>query len=166
MKQIILLKKKIDSANWFIDAIKQRSVTIKKVTKSIISYQKKYFTFEGDRELSPMILEDIANDINMDISTISRVTNGKYVQMPWGVKELKTFFTVGIKMKNGKEVSNTILKKELIKLIDDENKQSPYTDDQLSEILNDKGYLIARRTVAKYRELLKFPTSRLRKTII
>ena len=166
MKQIILSKKKIDSANWFIEAIKQRSATIKKVTKSIISYQKKYFTFEEDRELAPMILEDIANDINMDISTVSRVTNGKYVQMPWGVKELKTFFTVGIKMKNGKEVSNTILKKELIKLIDNENKQSPYTDEQLTKMLNDKGYLIARRTVAKYRELLKFSTSRLRKTII
>jgi len=160
------IKKKIDSAKWFIDAIKQRSITIKKVTKSIISFQKKYFTFEEDRELSPMILEDVANDIKMDISTVSRVTNGKYVQMPWGVKELKTFFTVGIKMKDGKEVSNTILKKEIIKLIDDENKQSPYTDEQLAEILNDKGYLIARRTVAKYRELLKFPTSRLRKTII
>ena len=160
------IKKKIDSARWFIDAIKQRSITIKKVTESIINHQKKYFTFEEDRELDPMILEDIANDINMDISTVSRVTNGKYVQMPWGVKELKAFFTVGIKMKNGKEVSNTILKKELIKLIDDEDKQSPFTDDQLAEILNNKGYLIARRTVAKYRELLKFPTSRLRKTII
>ena len=160
------IKKKIDSARWFIDAIKQRSITIKKVTESIINHQKTYFTFEEDRELSPMILEDIANDINMDISTVSRVTNGKYVQMPWGVKELKAFFTVGIKMKNGKEVSNTILKKELIKLIDDEDKQSPFTDDQLAEILNNKGYLIARRTVTKYRELLKFPTSRLRKTII
>ena len=160
------IKKKIDSARWFIDAIKQRSITIKKVTESIINHQKTYFTFEEDRELDPMILEDIANDINMDISTVSRVTNGKYVQMPWGVKELKAFFTVGIKMKNGKEVSNTILKKELIKLIDDEDKQSPFTDDQLAEILNNKGYLIARRTVAKYRELLKFPTSRLRKTII
>ena len=160
------IKKKIDSARWFIDAIKQRSITIKKVTESKINHQKKYFTFEEDRELDPMILEDIANDINMDISTVSRVTNGKYVQMPWGVKELKAFFTVGIKMKNGKEVSNTILKKELIKLIDDEDKQSPFTDDQLAEILNNKGYLIARRTVAKYRELLKFPTSRLRKTII
>mgnify|MGYP001316717433 CR=1 FL=1 len=160
------IKKKIDSAIWFIDAIKQRSITIKKVTESIINHQKKYFTFEEDRELDPMILEDIANDINMDISTVSRVTNGKYVQMPWGVKELKAFFTVGIKMKNGKEVSNTILKKELIKLIDNEDKQSPFTDDQLAEILNNKGYLIARRTVAKYRELLKFPTSRLRKTII
>ena len=160
------IKKKIESARWFIDAIKQRAITIKKVTESIINHQKKYFTFEEDRELDPMILEDIANDINMDISTVSRVTNGKYVQMPWGVKELKAFFTVGIKMKNGKEVSNTILKKELIKLIDNEDKQSPFTDDQLAEILNNKGYLIARRTVAKYRELLKFPTSRLRKTII
>ncbi len=160
------IKKKIDSAKWFIDAIKQRSITIKKVTESIINHQKKYFTFENDRELSPMILEDIANDVNMDISTISRVTNGKYVQMPWGIKELKTFFTVAIKMKDGNEVSNTILKKELIKIIDSEDKLSPYTDDQLAEILNNKGYLIARRTVAKYRELLRFPTSRLRKTII
>ena len=86
------IKKKIDSARWFIDAIKQRSITIKKVTESIINHQKKYFTFEEDRALNPMILEDIANDINMDISTVSRVTNGKYVQMPWGVKQLKDFF--------------------------------------------------------------------------
>ena len=159
------IKNKIDSARWFIDAIRQRSVTVKKVTESIIKNQKNYFNFE-DRELEPMILEDIANEINMDISTVSRVTNGKYVQMPWGIKELKFFFTVGIKMKNGKEVSNTILKKELIKIIDNEDKQTPYTDEELTEILNNAGYLIARRTIAKYRELLKFPTSRLRKTII
>ena len=113
-----------------------------------------------------MILEDIANDIQMDISTISRVTNGKYVQMPWCVKELKSFFTTAIKMKDGTTVSNTILKKEIINLIDDENKKSPYTDEELMNILNEKGYVMARRTVAKYRELLKFPTSRLRKTII
>ena len=160
------IKKKIDSAKWFIDAIKQRSITIKKVTMSIMNHQKKYFTFDKDRELEPMILEDIAKDIDMDISTISRVTNGKYAQLPWGVKELKTFFTVGIKMKGGAEVSNTVLKKEIIKLIDNEDKQLPFTDDQLTIILNNKGYLIARRTVAKYRELLKYPTSRLRKTIV
>ena len=160
------IKKKIDSAKWFIDAIKQRSITIKKVTMSIMNHQKKYFTFDKDRELEPMILEDIAKDIDMDISTISRVTNGKYAQLPWGVKELKTFFTVGIKMKGGVEVSNTVLKKEIIKLIDNEDKQLPFTDDQLTIILNNKGYLIARRTVAKYRELLKYPTSRLRKTIV
>jgi len=159
------IKNKISSAQWFIDAVKQRFVTIRKVVQSIINHQSSYFNFE-DRKLSPMILEDIANDIQMDISTISRVTNGKYVQLPWGTKELKSFFTTAIKMKNGSEVSNTVLKKEIINLIDKENKQAPYTDEELMHILNKKGYLLARRTVAKYRELLKFPTSRLRKTII
>ena len=161
----IFIKNKIEAAQWFIDAVKQRFVTIRKVVESIINRQKSYFSFE-DRKLTPMILEDIANDVQMDISTISRVTNGKYVQMPWGAKELKSFFTTAIKMNDGSEVSNTILKKEIINLIDSEDKKTPYTDEELMNILNKKGYVMARRTVAKYRELLKFPTSRLRKTII
>ena len=148
-----------------IDAVRQRFVTIRKVVESIIKRQKSYFNFE-DRKLTPMILEDIANDVQMDISTISRVTNGKYVQMPWGTKELKSFFTTAIKMNDGSEVSNTILKKEIINLINSENKKTPYTDEELMNILNKKGYVMARRTVAKYREILKFPTSRLRKMII
>ena len=159
------VKNKISTAQWFIDAVRQRFVTIRKVVESIIKHQKTYFNFE-DRKLTPMILEDIATDIGMDISTISRVTNGKYVQMPWGTKELKRFFTTAIKMVDGTIVSNTILKKEIINLIDRENKKKPYTDEELMNILNKKGYVMARRTVAKYREMLKFPTSRLRKTII
>tara|TARA_Y100000590_G_scaffold427823_1_gene538448 strand:- start:1844 stop:3202 length:1359 start_codon:yes stop_codon:yes gene_type:complete len=159
------IKNKINTAQWFIDAVRQRFVTIRKVVESIIRHQQTYFNFE-DRKLTPMILEDIATDIEMDISTISRVTNGKYVQMPWGTKELKSFFTTAIKMKDGTIVSNTILKKEIINLIDGENKKKPYTDEELMNILNKKGYVMARRTVAKYREMLKFPTSRLRKTII
>jgi len=159
------IKNKINSAQWFIDAIQQRFVTIRNVVESIIKHQSTYFNFE-DRVLKPMILEDIANDISMDISTVSRVTNGKYVQMPWGVRELKSFFTSSIKMNDGAEVSSTILKKEIINLIDSENKKKPYTDEEIMHILNEKGYVMARRTVAKYRELLKYPTSRLRKTII
>jgi len=159
------IKNKINSAQWFIDAIQQRFVTIRNVVESIIKHQSTYFNFE-DRVLKPMILEDIANDISMDISTVSRVTNGKYVQMPWGVRELKSFFTSSIKMNDGTEVSSTILKKEIINLIDSENKKKPYTDEEIMHILNEKGYVMARRTVAKYRELLKYPTSRLRKTII
>ena len=159
------IKNKINSAQWFIDAIRQRFVTIRKVVESIIKHQDSYFHF-GDRVLKPMVLEDIASDIKMDISTVSRVTNGKYVQMPWGAKELKSFFTAAIKMKNGEEVSNTILKKDIINLIDGEDKKKPYTDEELMHLLNEKGYIMARRTVAKYRELLKFPTSRLRKTIL
>jgi RNA polymerase sigma-54 factor len=159
------IKNKINSAQWFIDAIQQRFVTIRNVVESIIKHQSTYFNFE-DRVLKPMILEDIANDISMDISTVSRVTNGKYVQMPWGVKELKSFFTSSIKMNDGTEVSSAILKKEIINLIDSENKKKPYTDEEIMHILNEKGYVMARRTVAKYRELLKYPTSRLRKTII
>ena len=159
------IKNKINSAQWFIDAVRQRFVTIRNVVDSIIKHQSTYFNFE-DRELKPMILEDVATDINMDISTVSRVTNGKYVQMPWGVKELKSFFTSSIKMIDGTEVSSTILKKEIINLIDNEDKKKPYTDEDIMNMLNKQGYVMARRTVAKYRELLKFPTSRLRKTII
>ena len=159
------IKNKITAAQWFIDAIQQRFVTIRNVVESIIKHQSTYFNFE-ERQLKPMILEDIAKDINMDISTVSRVTNGKYVQMPWGVKELKSFFTSSIKMEDGTEVSSAILKKEIINLIDSEDKKKPYTDEEIMTALNQKGYVMARRTVAKYRELLKFPTSRLRKTII
>ena len=159
------IKNKITAAQWFIDAIQQRFVTIRNVVESIIKHQSTYFNFE-ERQLKPMILEDIAKDINMDISTVSRVTNGKYVQMPWGVKELKSFFTSSIKMEDGTEVSTAILKKEIINLIDSEDKKKPYTDEEIMTALNQKGYVMARRTVAKYRELLKFPTSRLRKAII
>ena len=156
---------KVKNGQWFIEALKKRSETIRKVVLSIISQQNTYFTFD-DRELTPMILEDVAKDIDMDISTISRVTNGKYAQLPWGVKELKDFFTIGVKMKDGSVVSSSKLKKEIINLIDSENKTKPHTDEELKILLNKRGYQLARRTVSKYREVLKFPKSRLRKTLI
>ena len=156
------VKQKINRAEWFIHAINQRNRTIEKVMKSIIKYQKLYF--ESDKRiLSPMILKDIAEDINMDISTISRVSNGKYVQMPWGIKELKSFFSEGIQMKNGKIISSTIVKSELKEILDNENKKNPLNDESITKKLNNKGYLIARRTVSKYREFLRIPVSRLRK---
>ena len=156
------VKQKINRAEWFIHAINQRNRTIEKVMKSIIKHQKLYF--ESDKRiLSPMILKDIAGDINMDISTISRVSNGKYVQMPWGIKELKSFFSEGIQMKNGKIISSTIVKSELKEILDNENKKNPLNDESITKKLNNKGYLIARRTVSKYRESLRIPVSRLRK---
>ena len=133
-----------------------------KVMKSIISKQNDYFNSD-DRILVPMILKNIAEDIDMDISTISRVTNGKYVQMPWGTKELKTFFSEGIKLLNGDVVSSIVFKEKLKSILDKEDKNNPYTDEQLTEVLKKKGYSIARRTVSKYREVLKIPVARLRK---
>jgi RNA polymerase sigma-54 factor len=158
----VFVKQKISRAEWFITAINQRNRTIEKVMQSIIKHQKLYF--ESDKRiLSPMILKNIAEDINMDISTISRVSNGKYVQMPWGVKELKTFFSEGIQMKNGESVSSTIVKGDLQNILDNEDKKNPLNDESLMLKLNSKGYLIARRTVSKYRESLRIPVSRLRK---
>ena len=156
------IKQKITRAEWFLHAINQRNNTIIKVMKSILKNQKQYFESDN-RILSPMILKDVAEDINMDISTVSRVSNGKYVQAPWGIKELKSFFSEGIKMKNGKIVSSTVVKNLLKETIDKENKERPYNDEEITRILNDKGYLIARRTVTKYRELMKISVSRLRK---
>jgi RNA polymerase sigma-54 factor len=158
----VFVKQKISRAEWFINAINQRNRTIEKVMQSIIKHQKLYF--ESDKRiLSPMILKNIAEDINMDISTISRVSNGKYVQMPWGVKELKAFFSEGIQMKNGESVSSTIVKDTLQNILDNEDKKNPLNDESLMLQLNNKGYLIARRTVSKYRESLRIPVSRLRK---
>ena len=133
-----------------------------RVMKSIISKQNDYFNSD-DRILVPMILKNIAEDIDMDISTISRVTNGKYVQMPWGTKELKTFFSEGIKLLNGDVISSIVFKEKLKLILDKEDKNNPYTDEELAEVLKKKGYSIARRTVSKYREVLKIPVARLRK---
>ena len=156
------IKQKLNSADWFINAIQQRNNTIKNVMKSIIKHQKSYFNFEN-RILSPMILKNVAEDINMDISTVSRVCNGKYVQMPWGIRELKSFFSEGIKRNDGTLVSSSVVKDELKNIIHKESKESPMNDEQLSEKLNKLGYVIARRTVTKYRESMKIPVSRLRK---
>ena len=158
------VKKKLESATWFVDAVKQRKMTIQQVMESIIKRQDSYFNSES-RSLVPMILKDIAEDVGVDISTVSRVTNGKYVQLPWEVKELKTFFSEGIKVDDGEAVSSTEVKKRLKNIIESENKKKPIGDEELTEILNNEGYKIARRTIAKYREQLKFPTARLRRRI-
>ena len=156
------LKQKIESANWFVGAISSRHNTIEKIMESIIKYQQLYF--ESDkRELKPLILKTIAKDINMDISTISRATNDKFVQLPWGCFELKSFFSEGIMTKNGDIVSNTVVKKHIKDFIDNEDKGNPLIDEVLTAMLLDKDYIIARRTVTKYRETMKIPAARLRK---
>ena len=156
------LKKKIESANWFMGAISSRYDTMIKIMNSIIKHQKTYFESEN-RELSPLNLKTIAKDINMDISTISRATKDKYVQLPWGCKEIKSFFSEGISTNDGDVVSNTIIKKNIINFINDEDKKEPLTDQDLTKKLLSMNYNIARRTVTKYREALKIPIARLRK---
>ena len=158
----VFIKQKITKAEWYLSAIAQRNNTITKVMKSIIKFQNSYFNSDN-RILSPMILRDVANDISMDISTISRVSNGKYVQLPWGIRELKSFFSESVKLKNGDKVSSTVVKDVLMEIINSEDKVSPYNDEEITKILNDKGYVIARRTVTKYRESMKILVSRLRK---
>lgn len=158
------LKKKIDMAKWFIQSIYQRRITMIRVMKAIINRQKDFFN-GNEKALKPMILKDIAEDINMDISTISRVTNGKYVQLDSGIYELKYFFNEGMKDNNGEEVSTLIIKDKLKQIIASEDKHKPYSDDQLSVLLKKAGYPIARRTVAKYREQNKIPVARLRRNI-
>ena len=159
------LKQKIENANWFVGAISNRHSTIEKIMGSIIKHQKPYF--ESDkRELNPLILKTIAEDIDMDISTISRATNDKFVQLPWGCFELKSFFSEGIMTKNGDIVSNTVIKKQIRNFINQEDKKKPLTDDALAKMLLDKNYIIARRTVTKYREAMKISPARLRKNNI
>jgi len=158
------LKKKLDSANWFISAIEQRNITYEKVMKSIIKHQNDYFNSDN-KILAPLILKDIADDIKMDISTISRTTNGKYVQTPWGIKELKMFFSEGVKTKDGSVVSSHEVRKAIEKIISNEDKTKPLNDEKITAKINEIGYLVARRTVSKYRESLSIPVSRLRKQI-
>ena len=162
---IIFIKQKLDSAKWFIDAIKQRNQTLIYTMTAILNFQKKYFLSGDESKIKPMILKDIAEKINMDISTISRVANSKYVDTPYGIKLIKSFFSEGIKNSKGEEISTIEVKKSLEEIIFNENKKSPYTDDQLTKLLNVKGYPIARRTVAKYREMIGSPVARLRKKL-
>ena len=158
------LKKKVESAKWFVLAVQQRQLTMIKVMNAIINRQDAFFS--GDTLiLRPMILKDIADEIEMDISTVSRVTRGKYVQTPWGVFELKHFFSEGMVTESGEEVSTKLVKDVLKKIIDSENKGHPHSDDKLAERMKERGYLIARRTVAKYREQLKIPVARLRRAL-
>ena len=159
------VKQKLDSAKWFIDAIKQRQNTLMVTMQAIIDYQRTYFEQGDETKLVPMILKDIADKTAMDISTISRVVSSKYIQTPFGIFHLKSFFSEGMQTDSGEEVSTREIKKILQECIDLESKKKPLTDERLADILKEKGYLIARRTVAKYREHLNIPVARLRKTL-
>ena len=155
------LSKKIESAKWFIEALQERDKTIKKVVLAIIDLQSKYLESSGS-DLKPMVLKDIAKKIDMDISTVSRVTSSKYVQFPWGVKHMKSLFSEGIKTKSGDEVSSIIIKNTIKEIIENEDKQKPILDEEITDKLISKGYIISRRTISKYRKELNFPTARLR----
>ena len=159
------LKTRLESARWFINSINQRRQTMLKVMDALVSLQEDFFR-KGPGHLRPMILKDIAEIIGMDISTVSRVVNGKYVQTEWGVYELKHFFSEGLTTDSGEEVSNKQVKALLERIIGEENKQKPLSDQKLANMLADEGYSIARRTVTKYREQLNIPVARLRKQII
>ena len=159
------VKSKIDSAKWFISAIKQRHDTLMRTMQTILDFQREYFQ-EGDKsKLKPMILKDIADRTELDVSTISRVVNSKYIQTPFGIILLKSLFSEGMQTTSGEEVSSHEIKTILQECIDNEDKRHPLTDENLMDILNDKGYRIARRTVAKYREMLDIPVARMRKQI-
>jgi len=158
------LREKFESAKWFIACIEQRRETLLKVMRAILEKQVAFFE-EGPKSLRPMIYKDIAEEIMMDISTISRVVNGKFVQSMQGVHELKYFFSEGLATDSGEEVSNKHIKERIKEIIIKEDKQSPLSDDKIAEILNEEGIHIARRTVAKYREQLRLPVARLRKTL-
>ena len=162
---VLFIKQKLDAAKWFIDAIEQRHQTLFLTINAIVEYQKSYFLSGDEEKLKPMILKDIADKIEMDISTVSRVANSKYIDTPYGVKLLKSFFSEGIKKDDGEDVSTIEIKKFLKDLIINENKKKPLTDQIISTLLKEKGYNIARRTVAKYREQLDIPVARLRKSI-
>ena len=160
---VTFIKQKLDSAKWFIDAIKQRQETLYVTMNAIMHYQKDYFLEGDETKLKPMILKDIADLIGLDISTVSRVANSKYVETPYGTKLIKEFFSEAMKNDQGEDVSTLEIKKILQNVIEEEDKQKPLPDDQLAEILKEKGYPIARRTVAKYRDALRIPSSVQRK---
>ena len=162
---IVFVKQKLDSAKWFIDMIKQRQDTLYRTMYAIMNFQKEYFMEGDETSLKPMILKDIAERVNLDISTISRVVNSKYVQTPFGTFLLKSFFSESLSTDTGEEVSTREVKKILSDCIAAENKDKPLTDEHLTDILKEKGYNIARRTVAKYREQLDIPVARLRKEL-
>ncbi|MGQ1945692.1 RNA polymerase factor sigma-54 [Geofilum sp. OHC36d9] len=162
---VMFVKQKLDSAKWFIDAIKQRQNTLMTVMEAILNYQKDYFVEGDETRMRPMILKDIADITNLDISTISRVSNSKYIQTHFGIFPLKYFFSEGLQTDSGEEVSTREIKKILEECISNEDKHKPLTDDRLAQILKEKSYNIARRTVAKYREQLNIPVARLRKEL-
>jgi RNA polymerase sigma-54 factor len=162
---VLFIKQKIDSAKWFIDAIQQRQHTLTLVMQQILRHQESFFLTGDETELRPMILKDIAARTNLDISTISRVANSKFVQTEFGTYRLKFFFSEAVQTQSGEEASTREVKKILADLIENEDKKLPLSDDQLTETLTQRGYNIARRTVAKYREQLSIPVARLRKEI-
>ena len=162
---VLFIKQKLDAAKWFIDAIRQRQQTLFITMSAIMHYQKEYFLTGDERKLKPMILKDIADEIEMDVSTVSRVANSKYVDTPYGTKLIKEFFSESMKNDQGEDVSTREIKKILETVIEEENKKKPLTDEKLAAILKEKGYPIARRTVAKYREQLDIPVARIRKEI-
>jgi len=162
---VLFIKQKIDAAKWFIDAIKQRQHTLLSTMESIMNYQKEFFLTGDETTMKPMILKDIADITQLDISTVSRVANSKYVQTEFGTFKLKFFFSESLSTDSGEEVSTREVKKILSDLIEGENKRKPLSDENLTKMLQDKGYNIARRTVAKYREQLNIPVARLRKEL-
>jgi len=162
---VLFIKQKLDAAKWFIDAIKQRQQTLFVTMNAIMHQQEAYFLSGDQRKLRPMILKDIADTIGMDISTVSRVANSKYVDTPYGTKLIKEFFSESMKNDQGEDVSTKEIKKILEITIGEEDKRKPLTDDKLAQILKEKGYPIARRTVAKYREQLELSVARLRKEL-
>ena len=162
---MLFMKQKVDSAKWFIDAVKQRQNTLQRTMEAIVNLQYDFFLNEDESQLKPMVLKDVAERTGFDISTVSRVSNSKYVQTNNGIYPLKYFFSEAMQTTDGEDISSREVKKILKESIDVENPTRPLTDDQLTQILNEKGYLIARRTVAKYREQLNIPVSRLRKKI-
>ncbi len=162
---VLFIKQKLDAAKWFIDAIKQRQQTLFVTMSTIMHYQKNYFLTGDEQQLRPMILKDIADEIEMDISTVSRVANSKYVDTPYGTKLIKEFFSESMTNDQGEEVSTREIKSILHTIISEENKKKPLTDEKLAFLLKEKGYPIARRTITKYREQLGLPVARLRKEL-
>ena len=159
------VKKKLDSAKWFVEAIKQRHNTLSSTMQAIVDYQRDYFIDGDESNLKPMVLKDIAEKTGFDISTISRVVNSKYIETHFGIYSLKYFFSEGLENQEGEEVSTRELKKALQECVDNENKRKPLTDDELVERMTAKGYKVARRTIAKYRDQLGIPKARLRKEL-
>ncbi len=158
------VRKRLESARWLINSIHQRRLTILKVMETIVKKQREFFE-KGKEYIKPMILKDVADEIGMDISTVSRVTNGKYVQTEWGIFELKYFFSEGIQTEDGEDVSNRRIKQMIKEIIENEDPHKPLNDQKIAEILRERGYKLARRTVAKYREQMGIPVSRLRRKI-
>ena len=159
------VKKKLDSAKWFVEAIKQRHNTLQSTMQAIVDYQEEYFVDGDETNLKPMVLKDIAERTGFDISTISRVVNSKYIETHFGIYSLKYFFSEGLENQEGEEVSTRELKKALLECVDTENKSKPLTDDELVDVMSQRGYKVARRTIAKYRDQLGIPKARLRKEL-